>query len=148
MPNLRQIMHPNPQVVKPTDTLLDASKIMAERNIGYLPVLDNNGKIVGTLTDRDIVITGIAKQKDLKTPINEVMTKNPVTVDVQSSIENVVKLMKDKNIRRLLVTEGDKLTGILTLGDLSCACHGKEQEKLVMEALYKVSSSERSGVTV
>jgi len=93
--------------------LKQASQIMSDKNIGSLVVLKNN-KIVGIVTERDILknISFLGKK------ITAVMSKNVVTLDKNESLENAALIMAEKKIKRLPITEGGKLVGIITTTDI------------------------------
>jgi CBS domain-containing protein len=100
--------------------LQEAAKKMKEHDIGALPVLAD-GKIVGMLTDRDIVVRGLADHADLSAmPVKEVMTANPVWCHPQDSVDQVAKIFSDKQIRRMLVVDDtSRPIGIISLADLA-----------------------------
>lgn len=93
--------------------LKQASQIMSDKNIGSLVVLKNN-KIVGIVTERDILknISFLGKK------ITAVMSKNVVTLDKNESLENAALIMAEKKIKRLPITEGGKLVGLITTTDI------------------------------
>jgi CBS domain-containing protein len=97
---------------------------MRELDVGMLPVCDND-RLVGTVTDRDITIRGVARGLDPKsTPVREVMTHEVVCCFEEQSIEEAGRLMEERQIRRLPVINQDKrLVGIVSLGDLAVRTH-------------------------
>jgi CBS domain-containing protein len=102
----------------PEDTVYDALKLMAEKNIGALLVLDS-GKIVGIVSERDYARKVILKGKaSAKTPVSEIMTSDLVTVEPQMSVKKALSLMTDRHIRHLPVLEEGQLAGIVSIGDL------------------------------
>ncbi len=104
--------------VEPTIMVYQAVEQMCERNIGGLLIVEG-GKLVGIFTERDYARKLILKGKSSKdTPISELMTKNPFTVTPDNSIEDCMTVMTQKHIRHLPVVEGDKLTGIISIGDV------------------------------
>src|SRR6478609_4044244 len=95
-----------------------AIELMCEKNIGGLLIVDD-GKLSGIFTERDYARKLILKGKSSKdTPISELMTKNPFTVSPDNSIEDCMNLMTDKHIRHLPVVDGDKLIGMISIGDV------------------------------
>jgi CBS domain-containing protein len=100
------------------DTLQQAAQQMAKINVGSLPVLDGD-RLVGIVTDRDIVLRGVAMGSSPDSPVDRVMTTELVTVAPDSSIDDAARLMSGRQIRRLYVTDGAKLVGVLSLGDLA-----------------------------
>lgn len=104
---------------KPETTIYDCVKLMCSNHIGSVPVCDNNKNVVGFVTDRDIVLRAIACNKDVNTTkVSDIMTTNVCCCDVNSSTEDATRLMSENQIRRIPITEHNKIVGILTLGDL------------------------------
>ncbi|NOT76298.1 MAG: CBS domain-containing protein [Cyclobacteriaceae bacterium] len=104
--------------VDPGMMVYKAIEQMCERNIGGLLITEND-RLVGIFTERDYARKLILKGKSSKdTPISELMTKNPFTVTSDSTIEDCMKLMTEKHIRHLPVVEGEKLTGVISIGDV------------------------------
>ena len=116
---VKELMTSNPTVVKPEETVAQAATLMKQEDCGALPVLAN-GKLVGMITDRDIVIRAIAAGKDPKaTKVSEVMTADPVTTSPDASDDDAEKLMAKSQVRRLPVVEDGKLVGILVTAQLA-----------------------------
>ena len=111
-------MTQNPVTLDKTKTILDAAKLMSEQNIGFVPIVDGK-KPVGVVTDRDLVIRGIAKNLQANTPIDQVMSPTCISVEPHHSISETADKMAKHKIRRLLVVENDNLLGIVALGDLA-----------------------------
>lgn len=137
-------MHPKPECITPNTTLFDCSTKMATHKVGALPIIEpDSKKPLGIITDRDLVIMGMAKKADFNTHVSDIMTKDLLCVEPGETIEMAAKKMKEKNVRRLLVCEKNQCVGIVSLGDLACKCHGMPAEKAVLDALYELSK--RSG---
>jgi CBS domain-containing protein len=116
---VQELMTPNPTVVKPEDTVAQAATLMKQEDCGALPIVAS-GKLVGMITDRDIVIRAIAAGKDPRsTKISEVMTADPVTISSDSSDDEAEKLMAKSQVRRLPVVDNGKLVGILVTAQLA-----------------------------
>jgi CBS domain-containing protein len=99
-------------------TVRKAIKMMDEGNFGVLPVVEN-GKPIGIVTERDILRRVAAKDIDMdKSKIEDIMTKNPVTINHDASILEATRLMSENNFRRLLVVKGGKLVGVVTAKDV------------------------------
>ena len=106
--------------VKPETTIKDCAKMMCEYHIGCTPVCDDSNKLVGIVTDRDILLRAVACDKDTcKTPVSEIMTTKPYACDCNSDITEAEKLMANNQVWRIPVLENNKVIGILTLGDLA-----------------------------
>jgi CBS domain-containing protein len=96
----------------------EAVKIMDENNIGVLPVTEKDVPI-GVITERDILRRVTAKQIDLdKSRVEDIMTKNPVTIEHSASILEATRMMSENNFRRLLVVKNGKLVGVVTAKDV------------------------------
>lgn len=116
---VRDVMTASPVWVPATATLTQAAQQMREHNIGDVLVLDG-ANLAGVLTDRDIVIRGLAAERDPgNTPVGEIATAQAVIVDSAAPVEDAVRLMRENSLRRLPVAEGDRVVGIVTLGDLA-----------------------------
>ncbi|MGN6279770.1 MAG: CBS domain-containing protein [Sphingomonas sp.] len=130
---ITDVMTADPQTVSADDDLQTVAAKMAEGNFGSLPVLDG-GALVGVVTDRDIVIRGVATGKLPGDRVRDVMTPSPVCVGVDCSVADAAKTMQDQQIRRLYVTDGDKLAGVVSLGDVALqagdALSGKTLEQI------------------
>lgn len=104
--------------VEPTTVVYQAIETMAQKNIGGLLICEN-GKLVGIFTERDYARKLILKGKSSKdTTIGELMTKNPFTVSLDSSIEECMQLMSNRRIRHLPVVENGELIGVISIGDV------------------------------
>ena len=105
----------------PESTVKDCAKLMCNKHVGCIPVCDESKKIVGLVTDRDVILRSIACDKYVKnTPISDIMTCKVCCCYQDEEIEQVEKIMSDEQIRRLpVVDENNKIIGIITLGDLS-----------------------------
>ncbi len=103
--------------VSPDSMVIDALKLMAEKNIGAVIVTENN-KLVGIFSERDYARKVVLKDKASdSTRISEIMTSNVYTVKTSSSIDDCMKIMTDKNFRHLPVVDDGKLMGVISLGD-------------------------------
>ena len=99
-------------------TMREAIKIMDDNNIGVLPVVKNNIPI-GVITERDILRRVVAKNVDVDAKkVEDIMTKNPVTIEHDASILEATRLMSENNFRRLLVVQEGKLVGVVTAKDV------------------------------
>lgn len=107
--------------VKPETKIYEVAKLMNQNHIGSIPVCNENNNICGIITDRDIILRGIACDKDVKqTPASEIMTCNVCTCGEDDDMEKAEQKMSQSQIRRLPVCDSNnKVVGILTLGDLA-----------------------------
>lgn len=116
--NIREVMTSNPRFVSPNDTIQSAACIMRDEDTGAVPVVEN-GRAVGIVTDRDIVIRAVAEGGQLNGPVRDIVTANLVWVSPDMSTREAAELMSEHQIRRLPVVENECLVGIVSIGDLA-----------------------------
>ena len=133
---VKDIMTPNVECVWPDDTLQEAALKMKEMEIGPLPVCDRN-HIVGMLTDRDIVIRGVAAGRDPRlTKVRDVMTRDIIRCYEDEEVEEAERLMRSRQVRRVLVVNrDDRLVGILSLGDLAAQTGNPERVGVLLQSV-------------
>lgn len=101
-------------------TVGDAAKLMAERGIGFVVVVDDDGAIAGVVTDRDLTVRALASGGSAATPIAEVWTKAVITASTTSTPSEIVSIITDRGVRRIpVVDSAGALQGVITLGDLA-----------------------------
>jgi CBS domain-containing protein len=104
--------------IAPNATVFDAIQLMADKNVGALPVLEN-GKLVGIISERDYTRKVILKGKSSKeTPVRDIMTVELVTAHPGDSISECMHVMTEKRVRHLPVMEGVEMVGLVSIGDL------------------------------
>jgi CBS domain-containing protein len=133
---IREVMTRDVEVINPNDTLRDAAEKMRSLNVGPLPVCDGQ-RVVGMITDRDIVVRGIAEGKDPRsTKVSEAMSSGIQYCFEEDDVDTILDRMKEKQIRRFIVINQDKkLVGIVAIGDLA----QEASESKVGEALEGIS---------
>ncbi|EKD70058.1 MAG: CBS protein [uncultured bacterium] len=116
----KDIMSKKPEFLPPSATLKQAADQMRTHDYGFIPVGEND-RIVGAVTDRDVIIRAIAEGKDPnKTTLRDVMTKGIHYCFETDSLDKVAQQMEEFQIRRLVVLNKDKrMTGIISLGDIA-----------------------------
>jgi CBS domain-containing protein len=114
-------MTANPIVLPSTTTAMEAARAMRNANIGDVIVSDqDNGKIYGIVTDRDLVLRVVAEGKDPRsTVLKNICSKEVASLSPSQTTDDAVKMMSERAIRRLPVVEGSKVLGIVSLGDLA-----------------------------
>ena len=118
-------------------SLRDVSVMMRDGDMGAVPVVDG-GKLIGIVTDRDIVVRAVAESKTTDTPIGEVMTTELFTVAPDDFVFEAIRLMGDKQVRRIpVVSEDGSLSGIIAMADVALEM---EDEKEIAETLEEISS--------
>ena len=104
--------------IGPNTMVIDAIRLMDEKNVGALPVIDNK-TLVGIVSERDYTRKVIVKGRSSKdTPVSDIMTKELLTVNPGDSVAECMRIMTEKRVRHLPVLEGTKLVGILSIGDV------------------------------
>lgn len=123
----------------PSNTIVyDAIELMCEKSIGALLIVDN-GKLGGIFTERDYARRLALKGKSSKdTIIREVMTEQPITVTLDTTIEETMKIMSGKKIRHLPVVENGQLSGLISVGDV--VKYIIEEQKFIIENLEQYIS--------
>ena len=134
---VRDIMTANPSTVSEKDTIRDAARIMADQDTGVVPVV-NGKKIVGLITDRDIVVRLVAEGKDAGSAnVREAMSSSVRSVRDDSSVDDVMKLMSSAQVRRIPVVDvNDELVGIISFGDIAT---GTNRDSKVGQAIEDIS---------
>ncbi|MDQ2983391.1 MAG: CBS domain-containing protein [Actinomycetota bacterium] len=118
--SIRDFMTSNPTTVSPDQTVVEAARVMKAEDTGIVPVVEGD-RLIGTITDRDIVIRVLAEGKEpSSTRVEEVASKELVTVDPQQDLDEALRLMARNQVRRLPVVEEDgKLVGIISQADVA-----------------------------
>lgn len=118
--------------VNPDTTVCECANLMAEYKIGCIPVCDTNQKVVGMITDRDILLRTVCCDKDAKnTPASDIMTTNVCCCESNEYIGTAEKLMASNQVRRLPITENGKIVGILSIGDISRNPHTDKESFVI-----------------
>ena len=111
----------NRQVVtiSPFEPVSEAAYLMRNEDIGALVVVDKDNKPIGIITDRDLVVSVIAERiNPAEVSVEDIMTKNPVTVDENTDLYDILRTLPEHSVRRLPVTKNGKLAGIVSIDDL------------------------------
>lgn len=139
---LADVMTPDPQTVRPGDTLQSAARLMDELNVGVLPVVDG-GALLGVLTDRDIVVRSTSAGQDPgSATVADAMTTDARTLSGNASVDEAVEMMEEHQLRRVPVVDGSgRLVGIVSLGDLAAA--GTPEAADALEAISTPAEPDR-----
>jgi CBS domain-containing protein len=133
----REIMTSNVTTASRDMTLREVAVLMRDGDMGSLPVTEDK-KLVGIVTDRDIVVRAIAAGKDAETKVGDVMTAEIFSVKADDFVFEAIRLMGDKQVRRIpVVDEGRKLAGIIAMADVVLET---EDEREIAETLEEISS--------
>jgi CBS domain-containing protein len=125
------------ELVRPTQTIREAAQMMADLDAGALPVQQDD-RLVGMITDRDIAVRAVAQGKSPETPVRDVMSPELLYCFDDQEIEDVSRNMGEVKVRRLPVVNRDKrLVGIISIGDLAL----KEEQTLTGSTLARISKT-------
>jgi CBS domain-containing protein len=128
--------------VSPNATVYDALELMAKKNIGAVVVTDDQGKIAGVFSERDYARKMLEEGRAARTTkVKEIMTTLVVSVNRDTRINECMALMTEKRIRHLPVLEGDKLVGVVSIGDV-VKSYIMEQEIVISQQAYKIDQLE------
>jgi CBS domain-containing protein len=117
---VRDVMTPDPVTVRASDSIVQAARAMRDNDIGPVIVLDDNGTACGIITDRDVVVRGLAEGADPQTmTVGELCSSELFTLTPDDPVDQAVELMRQKAVRRMPVLEGQTPVGIISLGDLA-----------------------------
>ncbi len=133
----REIMTSSVQTAKKEMTLQAVARLMSEGDMGVMPIVEE-GKLVGIVTDRDIVVRAIAEGKGVSTEIGDVMTTEIFSVKPDDFVFEAIRLMGDKQVRRIpVINEAGELAGIIAMADIALEM---EDEREIAETLEEISS--------
>lgn len=116
---VKEIMSKDIASLNSEDTIERAAQMMKQYDVGSMPVC-NKENIIGIVTDRDITLRCVATGQDVKQQkVCDIMTENPVVGSPDMNVHDAVRIMSEKQIRRLPIVENNSLVGIVALGDIS-----------------------------
>ena len=139
MTSARDIMHLGAECIRENDTLENAARRMRDLHVGALPICGEDDRLQSIITDRDIVVKCVAEGRDPGTvTARELAQGTAVWVDTQADTSEVLRLMEEKTIRRLPVTENDRVVGMISEADL--ATHlGRNEVAEFASAVYSAA---------
>jgi CBS domain-containing protein len=140
MAKIKEIMTKDCVTASQTDTIFEIAKKMKDHDIGFIPIVEGK-KLIGVVTDRDLVIRGFAEQKDGSTPVKDVCSSQTTTVGLDIDVEDAAKLMARQQIRRLLVVDNGELAGVVAIGDLAV---NEQHDEKAGKALSEISESDKT----
>ncbi|MEK3885304.1 CBS domain-containing protein [Paenibacillus sp. PL2-23] len=142
MKQVKDLMSTHCQTVTLQDNVYEAAVLMAEHDIGFVPVVETNDatKLIGAITDRDLVVRGYARKQPGSCAVSEVMSEAIVTVSSTTDAEEAADIMAANQIRRLPVVDNGKLVGVISLGDLAL---GRTTGRDAGQALSEISEHEQ-----
>ena len=137
--SINDIMSKKIIVGSTTNTLSEIAELMKKYDIGFIPIVDKN-KLVGVITDRDIVINAISNNCSFNDLIDKYVVKNIISIDQNKSIDDALNLMALKKVKRLIVTDNNKISGILTLSDIL----GKYDNEIILDTFKQIFEINRN----
>jgi CBS domain-containing protein len=140
--SVRDAMTEDPRSIGASASVVEAARLMREQNIGSLPIADD-GNLVGVITDRDITTRVVAEAADPETTsVGDVYSRDLITVEPDTDLEEALALMARHQVRRLPVVENDRLVGIVAQADIALTENETRTGELV-EAISEPSEGER-----
>jgi CBS domain-containing protein len=117
--SIREVMTADPRTVESGATVADAAREMRDGDVGSVVIVEN-GTVAGIVTDRDIAVRVVAQGLDPDaTKVSEAGTMRPVTLTVDQSVDDAIRLVREQEIRRIVVVQDGRPAGIVSLGDLA-----------------------------
>lgn len=137
---IRDIMSRQIASLNSDDSVERAAQLMKDYNVGSIPICQQNS-VVGIVTDRDIALRAIANGEDGSNQIKEVMTPNPIVGTPDMDVHEAVRMMSEKQIRRLPIVENNKLVGMVSLGDISVEPKLQDNAEVALKNISKPTAN-------
>jgi CBS domain-containing protein len=142
-------MTSKPACCSPDDTVERAAQLMEENDCGCIPVVEsgNSGRLVGVITDRDIAVRGVAHGKKPNAQVSSLMTRTPFSVSADALLDDVERVMGDRQVRRVVVVDDDHCcVGIVSQADIALAAerYADVDERDVARVVERISEPPQS----
>lgn len=137
---IRDIMSRQIASLNSDDSVEKAAQLMKSYNVGSIPICTQNS-VVGIVTDRDIALRAVANGEDGSGLIRDVMTANPVVGTPDMDVDDAVRLMSEKQIRRLPIVENNSLVGMVSLGDISTEPKLQDNAEVALKNISKPAAN-------
>lgn len=146
---VRDVMTRGVECAKTGESIADAAQRMKQLNVGSLPVVGDNHKLVGIITDRDITVRATAGASDPSaTSIHDIMTPHVTFCFEDQNLADAAHLMEEKQVRRLVVLDREQhLVGIVSLGDLAVKSPDERLSSVALEGVSFPAAPVRAGAT-
>jgi CBS domain-containing protein len=148
---ISELMTRNPCTVTPDTPVSDAARLMKEEDVGIIPVVERvggaetRGRLVGVVTDRDIAVRHVADGRSGDAPVRDVMSSGVRTAGPDDSVESVMKLMGEEQVRRIpIVDERGSLVGVVSQADLARKAKDAEKVERTVEAISQPGGSHQN----
>ena len=141
---VKEIMTKEFEMIESSESIVHAAKKMKSLNVGVLPIKEGN-KIIGVITDRDMVVRALAEDKNVSdVTVKDIMSSEIARCSLEDSIEDAANIMKEKQVRRLIVLNDENIpVGIVSLGDIAAKAESKQLVGQTLEAVSKPCSPTR-----
>lgn len=134
---VKDIMTTEVETCGPETTIEEVASMMGDQDVGSIPVVEK-GNLKGMITDRDLVIRGIASQFPLDAPMNRVMSSDvPTTGTPDMEVDEAADLMANNQVRRLPILEDNRVVGIVALADVAVDEKDPEDSEVALEEISK-----------
>jgi CBS domain-containing protein len=131
--SIKDVMTREVRACTPSATVVEAAKVMAREDIGPVPIVED-GRLVGIVTDRDIIVQVVAAGRDVNsTTVGDIASRDLVTVSPDDNLDDALTLLAERQVRRLPVVEGDRLVGIVAQADIARLGKDKKTGEVVEE---------------
>lgn len=139
MPKCSEVMTRDPVCGVPGDSITRVAQVMKQQDVGSVPVVDSNDsrKLVGIVTDRDLVVKVLAQGRGIENAtVRDAMTSNPVSCRDNEDVDRAVKLMADRQVRRMPIVDGEgRLVGIIAQADVATRVNRDHKTGELVEAI-------------
>jgi CBS domain-containing protein len=143
MATLKDIMTKDPITVRPDDSAQKAAGLMKDNHIGPIPVLDQERKLIGMVTDRDLAIKVVAEGRPADTKVSDVMTRDLFTCGPDDNVKEALRTMETHQVRRVpIVDDQGHLLGIVAQADLATKTGKPEKVAQAVESISQASEAE------
>jgi CBS domain-containing protein len=133
MGSIRDVMTTNPKTCDPSTNVVDAAKVMAQEDVGPVPIVEG-GRLVGIVTDRDLVVRVLAEGKDpSSTTVGDIASADLTTITPESDLQEALELMSASQVRRLPVVENGNLVGLVAQADVARAADEEATGEVVQD---------------
>jgi CBS domain-containing protein len=139
---VRDVMNARPRTVRPHDKLSEAARIMWDHDCGWIPVVDDGGRVLGVVTDRDVCMAAYTRGRPLADiAVEGTMSTNVFSTHGDDPLENALALMRNYRVRRLpVVDDGGRVIGLLSLSDLSRRAAAKDSAVQPIEVIATLAA--------
>lgn len=140
---VKEVMSTDVATIAPEDNVYEAACLMRDQNVGAIPVV-KRGQLVGMITDRDIVVRGVAEKRPNSLRVDRLMSSELVYGSPDMSIDEASQIMGKAQVRRLPIVEQGRLVGMLSLGDLALHPRSKDEMKQAISEISETHNPYRS----